>query len=39
ELNKQSNTTLVLVTHDPELASKCDRQLSMNAGVLEEVTA
>ena len=39
ELNKQSNTTLVLVTHDPELASKCDRQLSMNAGMLEEVTA
>lgn len=39
ELNKQSNTTLVLVTHDPELALKCDRQLSMNAGVLEEVTA
>ena len=39
ELNKQSNTTLVLVTHDPELASKCDRRLSMNAGVLEEVTA
>lgn len=39
ELNKQSNTTLVLVTHDRELALKCDRQLSMNAGVLEEVTA
>ncbi|MDG1122925.1 MAG: ABC transporter ATP-binding protein [Glaciecola sp.] len=37
-LNKQSNTTLILVTHDPELAKKCDRQLAMTAGELVEVT-
>jgi putative ABC transport system ATP-binding protein len=38
DLNKQSNTTLILVTHDPELAKKCDRQLAMTAGELVEVT-
>ncbi|WP_299074707.1 ABC transporter ATP-binding protein [uncultured Paraglaciecola sp.] len=37
ELNKNSNTTLVLVTHDPELANKCQRQLHMQAGELAEV--
>lgn len=37
-LNKQSQTTLILVTHDPELAKKCDRQLAMTAGELVEVT-
>ncbi len=38
DLNKDSDTTLVLVTHDGQLASKCDRQLKMNAGVLNEQT-
>lgn len=38
ELNRESDTTLVLVTHDPELAKKCQRQLQMHAGELEEVT-
>lgn len=37
-LNKDSSTTLVLVTHDNELAEKCDRQLHMNAGELSEQT-
>jgi putative ABC transport system ATP-binding protein len=37
-LNKDSDTTLVLVTHDNELADKCDRQLRMTAGDLEEQT-
>lgn len=37
-LNKDSDTTLILVTHDAQLASKCDRQLRMNAGVLSEQT-
>ena len=37
-LNKNSSTTLVLVTHDNELANKCDRQLHMNAGELSEQT-
>jgi putative ABC transport system ATP-binding protein len=38
ELNRQSDTTLILVTHDSELAAKCGRQLNMHAGVLSEVT-
>lgn len=37
-LNKNSSTTLVLVTHDNALAEKCDRQLHMNAGELSEKT-
>jgi putative ABC transport system ATP-binding protein len=36
ELNQQHGTTLVLVTHDPELAAKCQRTLHMQAGSLEE---
>ena len=38
ELNRQAGTTLVLVTHDTELASRCDRQLQMHAGTLSEDT-
>ncbi len=38
DLNRESDTTLVLVTHDPELASQCQRQLHMHAGELTEVT-
>ncbi len=38
DLNKDSDTTLILVTHDNQLASKCDRQLRMSAGVLSEQT-
>lgn len=38
DLNRESDTTLVLVTHDPELAKKCQRQLHMQAGELTEVT-
>lgn len=37
-LNKNSDTTLILVTHDKELAQKCDRQLHMHAGELSEQT-
>ena len=38
-MNSESNTTLVLVTHDTGLASRCDRILHMDAGriVREEV--
>ena len=32
ELAKQQNTTLVLVTHDPSLAARCDRQLVLHGG-------
>jgi putative ABC transport system ATP-binding protein len=37
-LNKDSDTTLILVTHDNQLAQKCDRQLQMTAGELVEKT-
>ena len=34
ELNRDSSTTLVLVTHDSALAERCDRVLSLDAGKL-----
>ncbi|GLT19236.1 ABC transporter ATP-binding protein [Vibrio zhanjiangensis] len=37
ELNKQHHTTLVLVTHDMQLANLCDRRLHIQAGHLEEL--
>ena len=36
DLNRQQGTTLVLVTHDPKLAARCQRQVEMNSGVLSE---
>jgi putative ABC transport system ATP-binding protein len=36
DLNHSQGTTLVMVTHDNELANKCDRQLVMSAGQLAE---
>lgn len=36
ELNQQHGTTLVLVTHDPKLAARCQRRFYMQAGQLEE---
>ena len=36
ELNQSQGTTLVMVTHDNELAKMCDRQLVMSAGQLTE---
>jgi putative ABC transport system ATP-binding protein len=36
DLNRRHHATLVLVTHDPELASRCDRTLSLHAGRLEQ---
>lgn len=36
ELNESVHTTLILVTHDTELANKCERQLEMHAGELTE---
>ena len=34
ELNREAGTTLVLVTHDPAIAARCDRQLHIEAGRL-----
>jgi putative ABC transport system ATP-binding protein len=31
-LNREAGTTLVLVTHDPAIAARCDRQLRIEAG-------
>lgn len=39
ELNRASGTTLVLVTHDPAVASRCDRQLRIEAGRLVDLKA
>ena len=42
ELNRSSSTTLVLVTHDNALASRCDRVIGLDAGRLvsdEQVAA
>ncbi|OOE59136.1 ABC transporter [Salinivibrio sp. ML323] len=36
ELNEKHGTTLVLVTHDPALAKRCQRTLMMDSGKLQE---
>ena len=35
-LNKEHGTTLILVTHDPQLAARCDRRLRLVDGALRE---
>ena len=37
EMNRERGTTLVLVTHDPLIAARCDRQLHIEGGRLREV--
>lgn len=37
DLNAQSGTTLVLVTHDMQLAKRCQRVLSLQNGVLHQM--
>jgi lipoprotein-releasing system ATP-binding protein len=37
ELNASMGTSLVVVTHDPGLASRMDRILELDAGVLRAV--
>jgi putative ABC transport system ATP-binding protein len=32
ELNREQGTTLVLVTHDTAIASRCDRRIVIEAG-------
>lgn len=36
EMNREQGTTLILVTHDDELAARCQRRLRLTAGHLEE---
>ncbi len=36
DLNQKNNTTMVLVTHDIKLASRCDYKISLSAGKLIE---
>jgi putative ABC transport system ATP-binding protein len=38
ERNKKSGTTLVLVTHDPEVASRADRKIVLRDGMVVEDT-
>jgi putative ABC transport system ATP-binding protein len=35
ELNREAGTTLMLVTHDPALAARCQRSLRLEAGKLQ----
>ncbi|MFO7787262.1 MAG: ABC transporter, partial [Halospina sp.] len=37
-LNAEQGTTLVLVTHDEELAGRCDRRIRMDGGRLLDAT-
>ncbi|MDE1462759.1 ABC transporter ATP-binding protein [Spartinivicinus poritis] len=39
ELNQQHQTTLILVTHDTQLAERCQRQLHLDGGQLHEQIA
>lgn len=34
ELNRENGSTLILVTHDPQLAQRCSRQLTLQGGRL-----
>jgi putative ABC transport system ATP-binding protein len=37
ELNRDSDTTLILVTHDPQLARRCDRVVHLRSGRVEQI--
>ena len=37
EINAERGTTLILVTHDEEIASRCVRRMRMHAGDLQEI--
>ena len=37
-LNKEHGTTLIIVTHDPEIAEQTERIIHIRDGVVEEIT-
>jgi putative ABC transport system ATP-binding protein len=39
EMNRTQGTTLVLVTHNPALAARCQQQYQLNNGVLVQISA
>ena len=39
ELNRETGSTLVLITHDPDFAARCDRVLRLQDGQLQETTS
>ena len=39
ECSKKYNQTIIMVTHENDMAAKCDRQIRISDGKLEEVTA
>ncbi|WP_412068546.1 ABC transporter ATP-binding protein [Rubrivirga sp. IMCC43871] len=38
ELNREAGTALVVVTHDPELAARCERTIALKAGRVDHDT-
>ncbi|MBK5207269.1 MAG: ABC transporter, partial [Polaromonas sp.] len=36
ELNQELGTTLVLVTHDPAIAARCQRRITLKAGQISD---
>jgi putative ABC transport system ATP-binding protein len=38
DLNKQNGTTLILVTHDEQLAQQCERIIHIEGGQLENIS-
>lgn len=38
DYNKHNGTTLIIVTHDPDLARKCDMQIHIKDGKIESIT-
>ena len=37
--NKNKGATLIIVTHDPELAAKCDMRINVKDGIVESIEA
>jgi putative ABC transport system ATP-binding protein len=38
DYNKKNGTTLIIVTHDPDLADKCDIKIAIKDGKIENIT-